>query len=283
MQQAKIVDYVYNFKKRAKNKIVEAIIQKRNNTYRDILNEMASFNRDFEAIGFEGHDDSTLPYWNNPWFSGFDACSIYYLISKYKPKIYLEVGSGNSTKFAKLAVRNRSPETKIISIDPQPRAEIDRICDEVVRDRFENIDIGRFDCLADGDIVFIDNSHRSFQNSDVTVCFTEFMPAFPKGVIFGFHDIFLPFDYPDGWEERIYNEQYLLATHLLGGHIHDEIMLPLCYLGQVDDPDISRAMEKLCPRETFGEDFRRRGGCFWLRRQAQPTWSDRRSHTGAVS
>jgi len=273
MRQAKIVDYVYNFRRRGKNAYIDTILREGNKTYLEILNDMESFNRDFEAIGFDGQEGSTLPYWNNPWFSGFDACSIYYLIARNKPKTYLEVGSGNSTKFARLAVKNRSPDTRIVSIDPQPRAEVDRICDEVIRDRFENVDLERLGFLSDGDVVFIDNSHRSFQNSDVTVCFTEFMPSLPSGITFGFHDIFLPLDYPEEWEGRIYNEQYLLAAHLIAGHRHDEIVLPLCYLSQADEPDITQAMQDLCPRERFGDDFKRGGGCFWLRRLVEPNWS----------
>ena len=66
--------------------------------------------------------------------------------------------------------------------------------------------------LSAGDMVFIDNSHRAFQNSDVTVFFTEVLPALPAGVAYGIHDIFLPDDYPAGWSDRFYNEQYLLAA-----------------------------------------------------------------------
>ncbi|MEM1045833.1 MAG: class I SAM-dependent methyltransferase [Pseudomonadota bacterium] len=270
MLQAKIVDYSYNLTVREKNGFVDRILQKNNAVFVELLSEMAAFNGDFETIEFDGQDSGTLPFWNNPWFSGFDACSIYYFIAKYKPKYYLEVGSGNSTKFAKLAVQNRSPETKIISIDPEPREEIDSICDEVIRNRFENVDLSSIDFLSENDIVFIDNSHRSFQNSDVTVCFTELVPMLPKGIIFGFHDIFLPYDYPQGWAGRLYNEQYMLATYLLSGHVHDTVILPLCYLARADDPDIQKAMEAVCPRETFGDTFQRGGGCFWLRRDGEP-------------
>ena len=270
MPNIKIIDYVYQLERRNKNSLVNDILKRNRDAYLRILHEIQKYNEDFETIAYDEPADKTLPHWDNQWFSSYDACSIYYLISKYKPKYYLEVGSGNSTKFAKLAVNNRSPETKIISIDPQPRAEIDQICDEVIRERFENVDLKSLDYLSENDIVFIDNSHRSLQNSDVTVFFTEFLPILPKGLIFGLHDIFLPYDYPEGWETRLYSEQYMLATYLLSGQTRDTIFLPVHYVSVGDDPELARAAAEICPEETFGSRFRRGAACFWMRRDVEP-------------
>ena len=270
MLEVKIGDYVYQLERRNQNRFVSNLIERNNAAYLHTLQEIQEYNEDFETIPYDEPADKTLPHWDNQWFSSYDACSIYYLISKYKPKHYLEVGSGNSTKFARLAVTNRSPDTKIISIDPQPRAEIDRICDEVLRERFENVDLGRLDFLSENDVVLIDNSHRCLQNSDVTVFFTEFLPFLPKGVIYGLHDIFLPYDYPDGWQKRMYSEQYLLATYLLSGQTRDSIFLPLHYLSVTDAPDLAKAAAGICPEEIFGDRFRRGAACFWMRREEEP-------------
>lgn len=105
--------------------------------------------------------------------------------------------------------------TEITSIDPYPRAEIDQISNLVYRKGVEEIDLSLFDSLSENDIVFFDGSHRSFQNSDVTVFFLEIIPRLKPGVVVGVHDIFLPNDYPPDWLERYYNEQYLLATYIL--------------------------------------------------------------------
>ena len=40
-------------------------------------------------------------------------------------------------------------------------------------------------------------------NSDVTVFFCEILSVLPKGLVFGFHDIYLPFDYPDIWSDSL--------------------------------------------------------------------------------
>jgi hypothetical protein len=52
-------------------------------------------------------------------------------------------------------------------------------------------------------------------NSDVTVVMLDIIPRLKSGILVGFHDIFLPFDYFSSWAERAYNEQYLLACCLL--------------------------------------------------------------------
>lgn len=49
------------------------------------------------------------------------------------PATYLEVGSGNSTRFARRAITVHGLRTRIVSIDPEPRAVVDELCDEVVR------------------------------------------------------------------------------------------------------------------------------------------------------
>ena len=41
----------------------------------------------------------------------------------------------------------------------------------------------------------------------------------------GIHDIFLPFDYSWKWQERVYNEQYLLASFLLANPSYFKLML----------------------------------------------------------
>jgi hypothetical protein len=104
-----------------------------------------------------------------------------------------------------------------VSIDPEPRADIDRLCDHVVRSGLETADLAVFEELKPGDVVFVDNSHRAFTNSDVTVFFLDVLPRLPDGVLVGIHDITLPADYPPGWNGFHFNEQYLLACFLLGG------------------------------------------------------------------
>lgn len=206
--------------------------------------------------------DPRLPYWDNPWLPPLDGIAIYALLAELKPATYLEVGSGFSTKYARRAIEDHGLNTVIVSIDPHPRAEIDDLCDEVIRKPYEEVEPAFFDRLQPGDVFFVDNSHRSFTGSDVTVFFTETLPYLPSGVIFGVHDIFIPHDYPDEWNDRFYSEQYLLMTYLLGGAMGDRILLPVNHLER--HPDLSRLLGAAWPAAGGFPPEKLRGGAFWM-------------------
>ncbi len=205
--------------------------------------------------------DCEIPAWVNGWLPGLDGLAIYGFVSERSPRRYVEVGSGNSTKFARRAIRDHGLATTITSIDPAPRAEIDGLCDTVIRSPLEDADLNLFDQLEPGDVVFIDNSHRSFQNSDVTVFFLDVLPKIPKGVLVGIHDICLPFDYPAAWLGRYYSEQYLLAAFLLGGHRGMRIVLPAfhCSVARELTSDLDKVWD-----EPYFAEVQRHGAAFWM-------------------
>jgi len=158
--------------------------------------------------------------------------ALYGLLGHTQPKHYVEIGSGHSTKFARRAITDLGLNTKIRSIDPLPRAEVDPLCDEVVRSRLENVDPSWAEAVEPGDILFVDGSHRCFENSDATVFFLEILPRLRPGVLVEIHDIFLPFDYPDPWNVNYWSEQYLLGSYLLAGGKRMEISLPNAYISR---------------------------------------------------
>ena len=155
------------------------------------------------------------PYWNNGWFPALDGCVLMHFMLKYRPKCYLEIGSGNSTIFAHHAKTFGDLDTAIVSIDPQPRRGIDQLCTQVVRSGLQNVDLTIFDKLVAGDILFLDGSHLVFTDSDTTVFFLEVLPRVRPGVLIHIHDIFWPIDYPEEWGTRYYSEQYMLAMLLI--------------------------------------------------------------------
>jgi hypothetical protein len=226
--------------------------------YQPLLDELASFQDDFlrfDAVAGPGRE----PGWRNGWLPPLDGMAIYGLLAARKPRTFLEVGSGNSTKFAARARRDHGLAVRLVSIDPHPRAEIDALCDEVVRAPMESVDLERFQSLREGDVVFIDNSHRALMGSDATAFFLDVLPALPSGVIVGIHDICLPLDYPPEWKYRYYNEQYLLAAYLLAEKPGFEVLLPAYYLSVIRP-------ELLAPlRRCWEAGIDRHGAAFWLR------------------
>jgi len=233
--------------------------------YRDFLLRLATLAPYFERIPLRADVGDLSPRWQNGWFPVLDAITLYGMLAIHNPRWYVEVGSGYSTMFARQAIKDHTLRTSIISIDPFPRAGIDQICDRIIRQPCEDVDPQFFDSIGSEDVLFVDNSHRSFPNSDVTVFFTEILPGLPSGMIYGLHDIFLPLDYPDEWRSRFYNEQYLLASYLIGGARGDEIMLPNAFLSLYEQG----ALEPLAPIFTnpLLSGIQQSGAAFWLRRR----------------
>lgn len=204
------------------------------------------------------------PFWANDWFPPFDGVTLYGLIAEFAPNRFIEVGSGISTRFARRAIRDCGLATRIVSIDPHPHTEVDAICDEVIRKPAEEVPYTFWDGLEAGDMLFVDNSHRSFPNSDVTVFFAETLPALPPGVVWGLHDILLPWDYPEEWRGRFYNEQYLLMAYLLGGGGADEILMPVAWAAQA--PSLQAAIAPMWTDRATFDGLGTHGGGFWMRR-----------------
>jgi hypothetical protein len=264
-----ITDYRYSPRKRAIEGAAGGVrltarLKAEEDQYAATLRSIARHADSLCRIPYE-QKNAAAPFWSNMWFPPFDGVSLYSLIAEHAPKRYIEVGSGNSTCFARQAIRDNGLQTRIISIDPFPRIEIDAICDEMIRSPMESIPREFWENIGPDDILFVDNSHRSFANSDVTVFFTEVMPALRPGAIWGLHDIFLPWDYPEEWRDRFYNEQYLLLTYLLGGSAGDEIILPVQWASH--QPSLHGILEPLWRHKHLFQDTGMGGGCFWMRRR----------------
>lgn len=231
-------------------------------SYSNRIQEFIKVRDKIALIEFEGANAGEQePFWNNSYFSGLDAVSLYGMLATLNPKQYVEVGSGNSTKFARRAIRDNDLKTQITSIDPTPRASIDNLCDKVFRQTLQEIDQSLFESLNAGDILFIDGSHRVSMSSDVTVFFTELLPKLKPGVIIHLHDIFLPSDYPSRWRDRYYGEQYLLGTILLINPNYLNIIFPVQYIST--DPQLSLLLEPLWNMPSM-KGVSRGGGSFWF-------------------
>ena len=82
----------------------------------------------------------------------------------------------------------------------------------------QDVEVGVFEQLESGDILFIDSTHVVKTGSDVIFEFFEVLPRLNNGVIVHFHDMFFPFEYPRHWvidENRSWNELYLMHAFLM--------------------------------------------------------------------
>ena len=263
------LEYKVNFKPRfghgtnKKHPEMYAIVDAQRDIYKTHLTDFLKYSEVFAE--FKEDKDETnenLPTWNNSFLPGLDIVAIYGLIRSGNAKKYVEIGSGNSTKVVRKAIIDGNLDTKIISIDPYPRANIDALSDQIVREPFENMtDYTVFDTLEAGDIVFVDNSHRCLPNSDATVFFLEIMPRLKKGVIVHIHDIYLPYDYPQFMCDRAYSEQYVLAAFLLANPGKYSPILANYFISE--DSELKTILEPVWNQKGL-ENVERHGGSFWL-------------------
>ncbi len=254
------------------------IIKRNRKVYEEYLHLFLNYKNNFRTISnSENKNRLEEPYWENGWFFALDSVALYSLLCLHHPQKYYEIGSGNSTKFARKAIDDYNLSTKIVSFDPQPRSEINDLCDAIFRQPVEEVDLKIFDDLESGDILFVDNSHRIFTNSDVTVFFLEILPRLKPGVLVHIHDIFLPFDYPPFWQDRYYSEQYILAAYLLAESSELEIILPnafICYC----DPELNQILSPLWTDLQVSEEkisgiSVREGSSFWIKIKSSATHS----------
>lgn len=236
------------------------VIGERDADYAAVLEMFSSYREDFRRIPVRAEDPRD-PGWINGWQPALDGAALYSFTRSRSPQLYLEIGSGTSTKFVRRAIEDGGLSTRITSIDPHPRAEIDGICDTVIRSPFEAADLSVFDQLVAGDVVFLDGSHRVFMNSDATVFLLEVLPKLPAGVLVGIHDIYLPSDYPAGIADRYYSEQYLLAAYVLAGTARFETALPAWYVWETQK--FRPLLESLWEGAEYAE-IERHGGAYWV-------------------
>lgn len=183
---------------------------------------------------------------SNEYFAPADACPTYLVARLFGPKLWLEVGSGNSTRVVRQAIEDGRLGTTLVCIDPEPRSDVIDVADEFIRSEVQArqpADIaGRLDS---SDVLFIDSSHTLKAGGDVLHLLLDVIPRLKPGVLVHIHDVFLPFDYPGDWMERGWNwsENYLVQAMLqFGGRL--EVIWPGYYV-QKCRPEIALRLEGL--------------------------------------
>ena len=261
------MEYKVNFKPRyghglPPHKGLEAIINENRADYAEILHEIVAVSDAFYKIRKAKDEQNPLkPTWNNGFLPGLDIMVLYTMLGIKSPLNYIEIGSGNSTKVVAKAIEDFKLVTKITSIDPFPRTEIDTLAHKIIREPFENIDFSFIFKLESNDIVFIDNSHRVLPNSDAMVFFMEVLPMLPKGVIVHIHDIYLPYDYPQFMCDRFYSEQYHLAAFIMANPKRYRTIMPNYFLSE--DKELSDIIAPIFQHPNL-QDVEKHGGSFWL-------------------
>jgi predicted O-methyltransferase YrrM len=190
-----------------------------------ILEEFTSkYKNEYESLP---RDKTSIPYQfyvNNGTFESVDCEILYCMIRHFKPKMIVEIGSGNSTCLsAQTALVNKEAtgiDTSLIAYEPFPNKVLKAGfpgLSSLIEKRIEKLDSSVFRELQENDILFIDSSHTLKIGNDVQKLYLEILPSLREGVIIHIHDIFFPAEYPKrvGLNcYRFWTEQYLLQAFL---------------------------------------------------------------------
>ena len=201
----------------------------------EIMSGLQSFQDRFDTFRDASANDVGFSFAND-YFRSPDAEVYYGLIRSYKPARIIEIGSGHSTKVARQAILDGKLNSRLISIDPQPRTEVAALADECLRKRVEDIEPALFDTLQSGDVLFIDSSHELRVGNDCVFLYSNVVPRLAQGVLVQIHDISLPYEYPFETlaEAAEWNEQYIVQAMLMVGDAF-EVLWPGHFLQRTRD------------------------------------------------
>jgi tetratricopeptide (TPR) repeat protein len=252
---------------RPPHQALSRVIERGRGRYAAFIDQMAALPEDFDDLADVANDPSPVPQGPNAMLAPLDALALAAVLRTRRPSVLVEVGSGVATAFARRTIDRHRLGTRIVSIDPKPNADIDSLVAKTIRLPLDKVGPGSFDGFRENDLLFVDSSHRAFQNSDVTTLFLDILPRLKPGVIVQLHDIYLPYDYPVGMLDRLWNEQFFLAALLLYGGGGWEVLFPCWYASQ--DADLSARLNARLRRGRLG-NLCLHGGSFWLRKIAAP-------------
>jgi hypothetical protein len=231
------------------------------------LVEQFRYRDELLAIPMKKTGPSEFGYHNNSFEPG-DAEFLYNMIRHFKPSRIVEVGSGNSTLIARLAIEANKKERpdylcEQICIEPFEQPWLETIDVTVVREKVEACPTHFFQSLRENDILFIDSSHIIRPQGDVLHQYLHLLGLLHPNVIVHVHDIFTPRDYPAEWLLRdrwMWNEQYLLEA-FLSFNSSFEVISAVNWLAHAHREKLHDA----CP--ILMQEPWREPGSFWFRRK----------------
>ncbi len=213
--------------------------------------------------------DQTYHYANqNRMFAEGDADALYSFIRSFKPRTFVEIGCGQSSIVAQLALRKNQAEdpthtSRHICFEPFHNGWLSKIGADFRPQSVETVDTEIFKNLGENDIVFIDSTHVVRSQGDVEHEYLRLLPSIAPGVLVHVHDIFTPRDYTAHFlqeDRRFWTEQYILEA-FLSFNENFEVLLALNDMHKRRHPALYEAFPVLESMPSIDP------GSFWMRRK----------------
>jgi len=151
--------------------------------YKRLLKLLQAYRDRLDTFNDPANNDVGYTF-ENSYFSSPDAEVLYAVVRSQQPQTIVEIGSGNSTRLIRQAIVDAKGTSRLVSIDPRPRADIDALSDAIHKTPVENIGVEELaSWFKTGDILFIDSSHLASTGSDVVFLYLRLIPRLPAGTL----------------------------------------------------------------------------------------------------
>lgn len=213
-----------------------------------------------------------------PGFPVIDAFTTYLMVRDLRPPRYVEIGSGLSTYYAWLAAAANGRDGRVCEmtcVDPFPTGRLNELREPAVHavvSKVEAADLGLFEALEVGDVLFIDSTHVLKLGGDVAFLFLEVLPRLRPGVVVHVHDIHFPYNTPYPAEQYIfrakwplYRTEAMVLQAFLSFNREFELLLSAPMIRHFDEPFLERTIPGYRPVDV--EDYDTHFGSIWLRRR----------------
>lgn len=232
---------------------------------KNLMSNLARYSAETNEF-IKNRPSEVLARWNLT-YPRTDSATLYAMLRHLKPKRYIEVGCGWSTRCSTAALKRNQAEGHVCKstfIEPFPPPYLDQqnLPGDFIKEKIERVPLELFQQLEAGDVLFIDTSHVLKIQNDVEWELIHILPTLKAGVIVHIHDIFCPYDYPIEWtvgpgvQRGGINEQYALECLMSGGGDWD-VILPVHQLWR----DHRALLAQL-----FDAPDDRRTNAFWIRK-----------------
>ena len=210
-------------------------------------------------------------YTENNSFSFGCAAITHCLIRYAKPRRLMEIGSGFSSQVIDEALmmnRHEGSSCQYTVIDPYPASQLHSGLNSkpmVREERVELVDPEFVSQLQANDILFIDSGHTVRSGGDVNFLILDVLPRLSEGVMVHFHDIPMPYEYPESYFTNpgfrvFWTESYLLQAFLCLNPQY-RILLAVSDIFHLHRDDFQNAFRYYDPVE-----HRNASSSFWIQR-----------------
>ena len=235
-----------------------------------------------ELVAEFGEEYAALPSYEDnkregfgPGFTLFDAMALYFMLRHLKPPRLIEVGSGLSSFYARLALQKNAAEGAPCEhrvVDPFPTEKLQALPEvDVTAKPAQEVPLDFFTSLEAGDVLFIDTTHIVKVGGEVPYLYLEIVPNLVPGVTIHAHDIHFPYNGPYPAQQYVFNSKWpqlwtepMLIQAFLAFNPDFEIVLSLPLLRHAREDFLAEVTPGYRPVEVG--DYDTHFGSLWFRR-----------------